>query len=66
MFKARIIVGADGEVVEVQVLKGVDPAFDAAHQGGADALALQAGDGVREAGRGGRLTSSRPASSSAD
>jgi len=30
VFKARIIVGADGEVVEVQVLKSVDAAFDAA------------------------------------
>ena len=30
VFKARLIVGADGAVVEVQVLKSVDPAFDAA------------------------------------
>jgi protein TonB len=30
VFKARIIVGADGEVMDVQVTKSVDPAFDAA------------------------------------
>jgi len=29
-FKARLIIGANGEVVEVQVLGGIDPAFDAA------------------------------------
>lgn len=29
-FKARLIIGADGDVVEVQVLAGIDPAFDAA------------------------------------
>jgi TonB family protein len=30
LFKARIVVGADGDVVDVQVVSGVDPAFDAA------------------------------------
>lgn len=30
VFKARIIIGANGEVEDVQVLKSVDPAFDAA------------------------------------
>jgi len=29
-FKARLIIGANGEVVEVQVVGGIDPAFDAA------------------------------------
>ena len=47
------------------MLAGVDPALDAAIVAALQALAVQAGDGLRQAGRGRHVRRSRPGSSSA-
>ncbi len=64
-FKARLTIDADGQVESVTVARRRRPGLRRRHRRRAQALALQAGDGLRQAGRRRHRRRSRRGSSSA-